>query len=197
MSNELIKRENGIWQWNSVFNNPTDLISYLLLKTWRPYNNNGGGSTLIGRSTFVYENEKAYKQILDVYLKCLQEYIDKNSLDITTDNLGIGLWLVRDYAAGSLMTAHEDGYSYVKDGEDEVKPMFTILLYINDDYEGGEIHFPNENVTIKPEAGSVVIFPSNLLHEVKTVISGNRYMTQSYIYEKPFSCYQEKFKENV
>ena len=196
MSNELIKRENGIWQWNSVFNNIYELISYILLKTWRPYNNDGGGSTLIGRSTVVYKNEEAHNQILDVYLKCLQEYIDENSLDITTDNLGIVPWLIRDYAAGSVMTAHRDAYSYVKDGENEVKPIFTILLYINEDYEGGEIHFLNDNITIKPKAGSVVIFPSNLLHEVKTVISGNRYMTQSYIYEKPFSYYQEKIGKN-
>jgi hypothetical protein len=197
MSNELIKRENGIWQWNSVFNNPTELISDLLLKTWRPYNNVGGGSTLTGRSTRIGKNEKAYNQILDLYLKCLQQYIYENNLDITTDNLDDKPWKVRDYAAGSLMTAHRDFYSYVKDGEDEVTPKFTIILYINDDYEGGEIHFPNENVTIKAEAGSVLIFPSNLLHEVKTVISGNRYITQSYIYEKPFSCYQENIKENV
>jgi hypothetical protein len=195
MSNELIKRENGIWQWNSAFNDPNKLMSDMLLKKWKPYNNYDG--TLMGRSSIVVKNEKAYNQILDVYLKCLQEYIDKNNLNITTDNLGVGRWLVRDYAAGSVMTAHYDAYSYVKDGEDEVKPIFTIILYINDNYEGGEIHFPNENVTIKPDAGSVLIFPSNLIHEVKTVISGNRYMTQSYIYEKPFSCYQEKIKENV
>jgi predicted 2-oxoglutarate/Fe(II)-dependent dioxygenase YbiX len=197
MSNELIKRENGIWQWNSAFNDPNELMSDMLLKKWKPYNNDGGGSTLIGRSTILHENEKAYNQILDVYSKCLQEYINQNNLNITTDNLGVGRWLVRDYAAGSVMTAHIDGYSYVKDGENEVRPIFTIILYINDDYEGGEIHFPNENVAIKPDAGSVLIFPSNLLHEVKTVISGNRYMTQSYIYEKTFSCYQEKIKENV
>jgi len=197
MSNELIKRENGIWQWNSAFNDPNDLMSDMLLKKWKPYNNHGGGSTLIGRFSIVVKNEKAYNQILDLYLKCLQQYIHENNLDITTDCLGVGHWIVRDYAAGSVMTSHSDFYSYVKDGEDEVTPKFTIILYINDDYEGGEIHFPNENLTIKPDAGSVLIFPSNLLHEVKTVISGNRYMTQSYIYEKPFSCYQEKIKENV
>lgn len=196
MSNELIKRENGIWQWNSAFNNPNKLMSDILLKKWKPYNNNGGGSTLIGRDTIVLENEKAYNQILDLYLKCLQQYIHENNLDITTDNLGIGRWLVREYAAGSEMSAHIDHYSYVKDGEHAVTPKFTIILYINDDYEGGEIHFLNDNITIKPKAGSVVIFPSNLLHEVKAVISGNRYMTQSYIYEKPFSYYQEKIGKN-
>ena len=45
MSNELIKRENGIWQWNSAFNNPNELMSDILLKKWKPYNNDGGGST--------------------------------------------------------------------------------------------------------------------------------------------------------
>lgn len=141
MSNELIKRKNGIWQWNSAFNNLNELMSDILLKKWKSYNNHGGGSTLIGRQTIVTENEKAYNQILDLYLKCLQQYIHENNLDITTDNLGIGRWLVREYAAGSVMTAHKDGYSYVKDGENEVVPKFTIILYMNDDYKGGEIHF--------------------------------------------------------
>lgn len=50
------------------------------------------------------------------------------------------------------------------------------VYYINDDYEGGEINFPNHNLNIKPEANSVIFFPGNenYLHEVLEVVSGER-----------------------
>ena len=38
---------------------------------------------------------------------------------------------------------------------------YSAIFYINDDYEGGEIYFPNWDIEIKPKTGSLVIFPSN------------------------------------
>lgn len=53
----------------------------------------------------------------------------------------------------------------------------TGLIYLNDDYIGGEVSFPTHNITIKPNKGELVLFPGNLhyAHEVKEVISGDRY----------------------
>jgi len=53
----------------------------------------------------------------------------------------------------------------------------TGLIYLNDDYIGGELFFPTHNITIKPNKGELVLFPGNLhyAHEVKEVISGDRY----------------------
>lgn len=55
--------------------------------------------------------------------------------------------------------------------------VLSTVSYLNDDYEGGEIEFRHSNVIIKPEAGSIVFFPSNFLyvHEVMAVKSGTRY----------------------
>ena len=39
-----------------------------------------------------------------------------------------------------------------------------MTIYLNDDYDGGEITFTSVGdggITIKPEAGSAVFFPSN------------------------------------
>jgi prolyl 4-hydroxylase len=36
----------------------------------------------------------------------------------------------------------------------------TFLIYLNDDYKGGETHFPNLNKTVKPKKGKLVIFKS-------------------------------------
>jgi hypothetical protein len=51
------------------------------------------------------------------------------------------------------------------------------LIYLNDDYEGGEIEFPTHNLSLKLSAGSLIMFPgnANYPHEVKSIISGYRY----------------------
>mgnify|MGYP003634820075 CR=1 FL=1 len=55
--------------------------------------------------------------------------------------------------------------------------LISTVSYLNDNYEGGEIEFRQSNVRIKPEAGSIVFFPSNYLfvHEVMPVTKGTRY----------------------
>jgi Rps23 Pro-64 3,4-dihydroxylase Tpa1-like proline 4-hydroxylase len=110
---------------------------------------------------------------------------------MTPDRLGSGRWLVREYQPGSFMTAHEDAYSYVKENGEEVRPKITIIYYINDNFEGGHIEFPYEDagLIIKPKANSVLIFPSSFVHGVLPVVSGNRYMTQTYAYRHPLSHY--------
>lgn len=49
--------------------------------------------------------------------------------------------------------------------------------YFNDDYEGGELWFPYLDLTFKPEAGDIVMFPSTFIyaHAAKPVISGTKY----------------------
>lgn len=51
------------------------------------------------------------------------------------------------------------------------------IYYINDDYVGGEISFPDLNIYIKPKPNSLIFFPGNenYLHEVHTIVAGNRY----------------------
>ena len=39
---------------------------------------------------------------------------------------------------------------------------FTCPL--NEEYEGGELYFPRQNVTYKPKKGEIVIFPGTVLH---------------------------------
>jgi hypothetical protein len=42
----------------------------------------------------------------------------------------------------------------------------SAVIYINDDYEGGEIKFPRlDNYVHKPSVGDIAIFPSNYIYE--------------------------------
>jgi predicted 2-oxoglutarate/Fe(II)-dependent dioxygenase YbiX len=54
---------------------------------------------------------------------------------------------------------------------------FATILYLNDDYEGGELIFRDHGISLKPEAGSVVSFPGGIknIHRISDVTSGTRY----------------------
>jgi hypothetical protein len=61
-------------------------------------------------------------------------------------------------------------------------PIFWgSVTYINDDYEGGEIYYPDYNYWYKPKAGSTVFHSGNTKHGVKKVIKGDRFCAASLV----------------
>ena len=62
-------------------------------------------------------------------------------------------------------------------GHTDTTGDFAVIYYLNDDYEGGEINFPDHNLKIKPKPNSFVIFPSNedYFHEVLENLGKERY----------------------
>jgi hypothetical protein len=54
----------------------------------------------------------------------------------------------------------------------------SAVIYINDDYEGGDIHFPRlDNLVYKPKVGDIAVFPSNYIYEHASLpmVSGTKY----------------------
>lgn len=97
-------------------------------------------------------------------------------------NIGIGKLMpisISKYETGRAMGPHVDFY-----GGDGPQPVISVVAYLNDDYEGGEIEFKDQNIKIKPEAGSIVIFPSKepYYHASLPVKSGIKYMTPGFWY---------------
>jgi len=60
---------------------------------------------------------------------------------------------------------------------------YAFLIYLNDDYSGGEICYPEYNIEYKPKAGDLVIHRSEIVHAVKRVKYGKRYAHQGNIDE--------------
>lgn len=84
----------------------------------------------------------------------------------TTDGF-LSLWKPTSYS-GVHVDSHT-GYEFLQ---------FATVIYLNDNYEGGEIFFPNQNFSYKPKSGDAVVFPcggSEYMHGVSEVISGDRY----------------------
>ncbi|MCA6363264.1 MAG: 2OG-Fe(II) oxygenase [Bacteroidetes bacterium] len=53
----------------------------------------------------------------------------------------------------------------------------TFMIYLNDDFEGGETAF--DEVEIKPETGTALCFIHEQKHEGKPVLSGAKYVLRS------------------
>jgi hypothetical protein len=103
---------------------------------------------------------------------------------------------IKKYMAGTFMGAHFDQ----QEGDERLK--YSLVMYLNDDYEGGEISFTIRNpegviqggtpaedfeiakqdnsftFAVKPKAGSVIIFPPSppYHHTAHLVKDGFKYM---------------------
>lgn len=59
---------------------------------------------------------------------------------------------------------------------------YGVVAYLNDDYEGGEICYPDLDIKVKPKARSIVIHKGDLVHYVSPVLSGNtRYFLTTFV----------------
>jgi len=78
------------------------------------------------------------------------------------------------YEATQRFKKHKDG-SFRRNENEESK--ITFLIYLNDDFKGGETAF--EDIVIQPKTGSALCFIHELKHEGKPVIEGLKYVLRS------------------
>ena len=73
-------------------------------------------------------------------------------------------------------SALHDNLNYYKHGT-RIIGNYKIALYLNNDYEGGDIFFPNLDFRYHPKAGDLLIFKidPDFVHYTETVTSGTRY----------------------
>lgn len=89
------------------------------------------------------------------------------------------------YPPGGTYRSHADDSAWDTVSRQWVRTIdrdFSLLIYLNDDFEGGAIYFNNFDLRIQPKAGMLVAFPSDYryLHTAEKVISGERYAIVSW-----------------
>jgi hypothetical protein len=104
------------------------------------------------------ENAELYdmhKDIFNAIHPCVQDYGQYWGVGISYYE---AFNFVKYEGAGKHFNIHADhGPAYVT--------TVSIVAYLNDDYEGGELYFPRFNLTIKPKQGDVLVFPSTYIYE--------------------------------
>lgn len=124
-----------------------------------------------GNATTYMHQYNGIKDIYKIIERCKEQIsksygIAKEKIQAKATDLNVVKW-----TPGTYLKLHVDDLGYVTDNH------LPVLIYLNNEYEGGEISFELHNLSIKPNTGDFIVFPGNLHypHEVKKVLSGLRY----------------------
>ncbi len=113
------------------------------------------------------------------FWKRMDEYIPKKIGFY--ESIGLNeMFRVYKYSKGQRFKMHIDG-SYKRSLNEE--SLFSFLIYLNDDFEGGETEF-RKLFTVTPKKGTALVFRHRLRHEGKEVISGEKYVLRTDIMYK-------------
>lgn len=145
--------------------------------------------------------ETQWRQSSQCWLHDTEELVDKISQkvkDITNSHhLPQEHLQVVNYKQGGFFSPHYDACQGTPEfcarmNGDEGPRYLTLLIYLNDGYEGGETVFPHHNVqkTVKPKKGKAVLFQSvdedgeiipEALHGGQPVKSGEKWIANKWI----------------
>lgn len=89
------------------------------------------------------------------------------------------------YRPGGYYKHHSDAYYFVPEQRAwrrAVDRDISLLIYLNDEFEGGELNFKRLSYSLRPKAGMLIWFPSDVRYEhmAKPVTSGQRYCLASW-----------------
>jgi hypothetical protein len=112
-------------------------------------------------------------EILQTKIKEVKKLVEfKFGRELEDARAGIRKWVV-----GESQGLHADGETRRGTPTDTYIVDYGSIMYLNDDYEGGEICFPAYEICFRPKPGTLIFFPSSIyyLHGVHEITSGERY----------------------
>ncbi len=181
-----IYNEN-IYYYKGILTRPDYIIRLIeqnvsesdLISKWTSWDSSDGGYTFgkTKRINFEYyptssdESKFVYGSILSAVRLAGNFYARNKNIDLGRQSP----ISISKYDEGKFMGPHTDEMSGAH---------ISGVLYLNDDYLGGELEFPNQGFSIKPEAGSMILFPSiqPYVHDPKPAYGGERYICPVFWY---------------
>lgn len=123
-----------------------------------------------GRTISLNKLEKPFAYTI---LNEIREYIKKcYGVDyVYCDTIDIVRW-----TAGLSQPVHMDACKNLEYRD------YGSIIYLNDNFDGGNTYYPNKNFTIKPKTGAIAVHPGSKEYEhgVTTVENGTRYTIASF-----------------
>ncbi len=131
---------------------------------------------------YVYTSDKAdwaplLEEVTEVANRLTANYF--RSLGALVEEWFDDGYVFAHYREGDICALHDDNQSTQAPGN--ALRYATLLFYLNT-VDGGETHFPNQSVRIKPVKGRAVMFPAMLTHPHEVFPPmGDRFIIQTWI----------------
>lgn len=98
---------------------------------------------------------------------------------------------------GAYARIHSDNTDEHGNSGPFARSRYAAFLYLNDDFEGGLLRFPDRNVEIQPKVGMLAAFDGGFknMHEVTLITKGVRYTLGSFWDDREESAYPEEVRK--
>ena len=127
--------------------------------------------------TILQHDKKAAEIMLDANNRCGNVIKNNYAIpEVYSDTLQIVRWF-----PGMEQPPHADDMTNTNIHGFEHR-VFGSIIYLNDDYEGGQTYYPNYKINITPQAGKLAVHPGDPdhLHGVTKIEGGMRYTIASF-----------------
>ena len=126
---------------------------------------------------WIKQNTPFYENLKTTFIKVIAKYSSDHKDFSCIHHTDFRL---NKYSEGGFMSKHCDNIHH-SHGQEYGFPQVSALLFLSDDYKGGEFVVAGE--VYNPKKGSGIIFPSNFLypHEVKPVTKGTRWSALTWL----------------
>lgn len=122
------------------------------------------------------------RSISNAFYKTTLDYIKTNKIELPNwEKMGLTICRYNAMPKSDYAMAYHTDYSPFKEEEPGYKFALTCTIYLNDDYEGGEVTFLNMDskqvIEYKPYAGDVIMFRSGepFYHGVNRIAEKSKY----------------------
>ena len=196
--------------YRNVLSNPSDLYEVMnasektsngeyFLKTWDPWAHFGTYTQKktpgeypesITNSEMFIKEKKFVEEVEEAYNKVILDYVKRHNIELPEGWHFSGCSYSKYHAGidtlqnNMTMQYHTDHITSQKDMPGD-KFFITCTMYINDDYDGGDIEFyvNKRFINHKPKAGDILVFPSTepYFHGVKTINSNEKFFVRNFI----------------
>jgi hypothetical protein len=125
---------------------------------------------------FLSVKDEFFLSLSNIFFSYFSKLENDYKLDYSVDTSFHHDYEILKYGIGQHVSNHvDDSHTHHR--------RVSIVYYLNEDYDGGEIVFPRFGINYKPKANQLLLFPSNYMynHTVTPVKSGERYTVVSWL----------------
>lgn len=84
------------------------------------------------------------------------------------------------YRAGGKYAEHRDSPA-----RGETPRALSLVCYLNDDFTGGAVAFPERSLTLAPSCGMAAVFEPELLHRAESIVTGTKFAITAWYHVPP------------